>query len=53
MAVVRRRPVAVGAFAAGGLEVLDGLKEGERVVVAGVNRLRDGERVRLDAARRP
>ena len=52
-AVVRRRAVTVGAFAAGGLEVLDGLKEGERVVVAGVNRLRDGERVRLDAARRP
>lgn len=49
-AVVRRRPVTVGAFAAGGLEVLDGLAEGDRVVVAGVNRLQDGDQVRLDAA---
>ena len=49
-AVVRRRPVTVGAFAAGGLEVLDGLAEGDRVVVAGVNRLQDGDEVRLDAA---
>ena len=50
LAVARRRPVAVGAFAAGGLEVIDGLTEGERVVVAGVSRLQDGDRVRLDAA---
>jgi len=52
-AVVRRRPVTVGAFAVGGLEVLDGLAEGERVVVAGVNRLQDGDEVRLDAAGAP
>ena len=49
-AVVRRRPVTVGAFAAGGLEVLDGIAAGDRVVVAGVNRLQDGDEVRLDAA---
>ena len=49
-AVVRRQPVTVGAFATGGLEVLDGLAEGDRVVVAGVNRLQDGDQVRLDAA---
>ncbi|MYK87447.1 MAG: efflux RND transporter periplasmic adaptor subunit [Acidobacteria bacterium] len=53
LAVVRRRPVMVGAFAVGGLEVLDGLTEGERVVVAGVNRLQDGDEVRLDAAGAP
>lgn len=52
-AVVRRRPVTVGAFAAGGLEVLHGLAEGDRVVVAGVNRLQDGDEVRLDAAGAP
>ena len=51
LAVVRRQPVTVGAFAAGGLEVLDGVAEGDRVVVAGVNRLQDGDEVRLDAAR--
>ena len=50
LAAVRRRPVTVGAFAAGGLEVLNGLAGGERVVVAGISRLRDGDTVRLDAA---
>ena len=50
LAVVRRRPVTVGAFAVGGLDVLDGVAEGDRVVVAGVNRLQDGDEVRLDAA---
>ena len=50
LAAVRRRAVTVGAFAAGGLEVLDGLSEGDRVVVAGVSRLQDGDQVRLDAA---
>ena len=49
LAVVQRRPVTVGTFAAGGLEVLDGLAEGERVVVAGVNCLQDGDQVRLAA----
>ena len=45
LAAVRRRPVTVGAFAPGGLEVLKGLAEGDRVVVAGVNRLQDGDDV--------
>ena len=49
-AVARRRPVTVGGFAAGGLYVLEGPVEGDRVVVAGVNRLRDGDVVRLDGA---
>ena len=50
LATVRRQGVTVGAFAAGGLEVTAGLAEGDRVVVAGVNRLQEGDRVRLDAA---
>ena len=53
IAVVRRRPVTVGAFAAAGIEVLDGVTDGDRVVVAGVNRLQDGDEVRLDAAEAP
>lgn len=48
-AVVRRRPVTVGSFAAGGLEVAEGLADGDLVVTAGVNRLQDGETVRLPA----
>ena len=42
--------MTVGTFAAGGLEVIEGVADGDRVVVAGVNRLRDGDQVRLDAA---
>ena len=48
-AVVRRRAVVVGAFAPGGLEVLQGLNDGDRVVTAGVSRIQDGASVRLMA----
>jgi len=48
-AVVRRRRVTVGAFAAGGLEVFSGVEEGDLVVTAGLRRLQGGETVRLDA----
>jgi RND family efflux transporter MFP subunit len=47
-AVVRRRAVTVGELTAEGLEVLDGLNDGDQVVVAGVSRLSDGLRVRAD-----
>lgn len=50
LAVVQRRAVTVGAFAAGGLEVAVGLEDGDLVVTAGVNRLQDGDTVRLGAA---
>ena len=50
LAVVRRRPVTVGAFAPAGLEVASGVEDGDLVVTAGVGRLRDGDIVRLDAA---
>lgn len=49
-AVVRRQPVTVGGFAAGGLEVAAGVGDGDRVVTAGVNRLQDGDTVRLGMA---
>lgn len=45
--VVRRRGVAVGELTADGIEILDGLEPGERIVTAGVRRLSDGERVLL------
>jgi len=53
LAVVRRRAVTVGDLAPAGLEVLDGVAEGDRVVVAGMGRLREGDEVRLDAAGAP
>jgi multidrug efflux pump subunit AcrA (membrane-fusion protein) len=45
-----RREVTVGDLTAeGGLEILRGLADGERVVTAGVSRIQDGLEVRLDA----
>lgn len=44
---VRRRSVRVGELVSEGLEVLEGLAEGERVVTAGVNRIADGQSVRI------
>lgn len=46
-AVARRRPVTVGALLPGGLEVTEGIDAGDRVIVAGLNRLRDGQPVRI------
>ncbi len=46
-AVVRRKPVEVGALTGEGLAVTAGLIDGERVVTAGISRLSDGLRVRL------
>lgn len=43
---VTRRVVEIGATRAGEVEVTEGLQSGNRIVVAGVNRLRDGMRVR-------
>ncbi len=45
--VVHRRPVKVGALDAEGLEILEGLSPGERLVTAGVKRLADGREVKL------
>ncbi len=44
---VSRREVATGALTESGIEVLDGLREGELVVTAGVSALEEGQRVRL------
>jgi RND family efflux transporter MFP subunit len=46
-----RREVTVGGLTAdGGLEILHGLSDGERVITAGVSRIQDGRQVRLDTA---
>lgn len=41
-AVAHRRGVTVGGLEEGGLEVFEGLSDGDRVVTAGVSRIRDG-----------
>lgn len=43
----RRRDVRVGELTTDGLEILDGLTDGDRVVTAGVSRIVDGLRVRI------
>lgn len=48
--IARRRPVEVGDLTAEGLEVLEGLTDGEIVVTAGISRIADGQQVRLLAA---
>lgn len=47
LAAVSRRSVTVGDLTQGGLEIMAGLADGERVVTAGVTRIRDGQQVRL------
>ena len=45
--IVERRPVETGQLTAGGLEVLSGLVDGDRVVIAGLNQIQEGQQVRL------
>ena len=45
--VVRRKVVKVGELTGEGLEVLEGLSDGDRVVTAGVSRIHDGLEVKL------
>jgi RND family efflux transporter MFP subunit len=44
---VHRREVTVGELSDAGLEILDGLADGEAVVTAGVSKVQDGLRVRV------
>lgn len=44
--VVSARPVSLGVAVAGEVEIVEGLAEGDRIAVAGVNQLRDAMRVR-------
>lgn len=45
--VARRRSVVIGDATRGGIEIVEGLSDGDLVVTAGVRRIRDGQRVRL------
>ena len=45
---VRRQAVTTGNLTPKGLEIIEGVKEGDRVVIAGVNVVRDGFKVLID-----
>ena len=44
-AIIRRRAVTLGELTQAGVEILDGLNVGDRVVTAGISVVRDGQRV--------
>ena len=48
-ALVRRRPVTLGELTQSGVEVVEGLQAGDRVVTAGISVIRDGQRVLIPA----
>ncbi len=48
VAITRRRSVVVGALSASGLEITEGLLDGDRVVTAGITAARDGLNVRVE-----
>ena len=50
--VARERKVKIGARQPGQIEITEGLKAGERIVVVGAYLLRDGAQVRIEEARR-
>ncbi len=45
--IVRRRAVTVGELTAEGIEVFEGLADGDLVVTAGISRIVDGQKVKL------
>ncbi|OPX89787.1 MAG: Multidrug resistance protein MdtE precursor [Pelotomaculum sp. PtaB.Bin104] len=47
--VVHLRSIKVGAFGDNQVQILEGLKDGEIIVTAGVQKLREGQRVRTSA----
>lgn len=47
LAVAHRRPVEVGDLTPEGIEIEDGLTDGELLVTAGVRRIQDGQQVKL------
>lgn len=46
--VVHRKPVVIGDLTDEGIEIFEGLADGDRVVTAGVSRLTDGQRVKFE-----
>lgn len=49
--IVRRRAVTLGELSQSGIEIVDGLQVGDRVITAGTSVIRDGQRALLSAAK--
>ena len=47
LGTVERRSVVVGELVGAGLEVLEGLSDGESVVTVGASRIEDGQQVKI------
>jgi RND family efflux transporter MFP subunit len=47
LGIIHRKKVEVGQITGEGLEILKGLKDGDRVVTAGVSRISDGQKVKI------
>jgi membrane fusion protein, multidrug efflux system len=45
--LVNLRPIKVGVFGSNQMQVVKGLQDGEVIVTAGVQKLREGQKVRL------
>jgi RND family efflux transporter MFP subunit len=45
--IIHRRPVTVGELTGDGLEIFEGLSDGDLVVTAGVSRITDGQKVQI------
>ncbi len=48
--VVHRRNVVIGDLTSDGIEILEGLKDGDFLITAGVSRIIDGQKVKFDGA---
>ncbi len=47
MGTIHRKNVEIGELTASGIEVLEGLEDGDLVVTAGVSRIQDGQKVKV------
>jgi RND family efflux transporter MFP subunit len=45
--IVKKQQVTIGTLTSEGLEITDGLADGELVVTAGISRIKDGQKVKL------
>ncbi len=45
--IIRRKPVVIGELTSEGIEVFEGLVDGDRVVTAGISYIVDGQKVKL------